>query len=91
MVRKRRIAGAAAGCAVVLATAMGTPSVSAQYECVKLCEPGTAPGVYEPGYPVTPFYKIVDNTAFYKISDTTAFSKLNQPFYKINGMDGQVP
>lgn len=85
MVKKRRLAGAAAGCVVVIATAIGTPAVSAQV-CVN-CDPTDPPGYFhkieEPGYPTTPFIKIEDSTAFHKISDEgfrgEAFYKLLEP------------
>lgn len=88
MGKKRRLAGAAAGCAVVIATAIGTPQASAQEVCIQ-CPP-TSPGhfhkVDEPGYPTTPFLKLEGNTAFHKISDPgfqgEAFHKLIDPFLK---------
>ena len=42
MQNKRRLVGAAAGCAVAIATLLGTPAASAQFECVT-CEPDQPP------------------------------------------------
>lgn len=79
MVRKRRITGAAAGCAVVLATALGTPAVGAQFSCEK-CEP---PGhILDPGAPDHAIVTIegisVSETVFHKNEQgSPAFLKLN--------------
>ena len=50
MKNKRRLVGAAAGCAVAIATLLGTPAAGAQEECVR-CE-------VVPGAPVDVFLKI---------------------------------
>lgn len=60
MGNRRQLVGAAAGCAVAIATLLGAPVASAQ-ECIK-CEPGHTPPAFDktraPGAPEGAFEKI---------------------------------
>lgn len=61
MATKRRLAGVAAGCAVAVATLAGAPAASADLvDCVKYCEPGTNPSIFNKWQPasVAAFAKI---------------------------------
>lgn len=78
MVKKRRIAGAAAGCAVAVATLLGAPSAMADghESCVKECiQP--PPGLFiKFGATETAFNKIqLHGEAFNKIGEEFPFSK----------------
>jgi len=71
MQNKRRLVGAAAGCAVAVATLLGAPAASAQDVCIS-CDPGHTPPAFikteAPGAPERAFHKIkAPERAFSKI------------------------
>lgn len=75
MAKKRHVAGVAAGCAVAVASLLGTPSASAQDLCVDHCEPiQSAPGLFHKG-------ELTEHPAYFTVGYTLDFPGNTDPVF----------